>query len=95
MGKEELRSYDDHHFTVANKFEVRFLIYCQTSGCSIAHVPDQPVEVSRTVNNYVQYLRDLRERLHLTYFKRTFDQAAADRFVEETWRNFNLPDPEK
>lgn len=95
MGKEELRAQDGHQFTLANKYEVRFLLFCQASGHSVAHIPNQTVEVSRTVNNYIQYLRDLRDRLHQTYFKRTFDQVASDRFVEDTWRKYNLPDLEK
>lgn len=95
MGKEEVRAQDGHIFMVSNIFEVRFLLYCQLSDYSIAHVPDQLVEVSRAVNNFAQYIRDLRYCLRQTYFRRTFDQAAADRFVEETWRKYKLPDTEK
>jgi len=43
----------------------------------------------------VQYLRDLRQRLHDTYFTRTLDQAAAERFVEQVWSKFNLPNPDE
>jgi len=95
FGQEQLVTKDGQTLTVANKFEVRYLLFAQASGQKVARLPEQPVEVSRTVNNYVQYLRDLRKRLHDAYLTRTLDQAAAERFVGEVWRKFNLPDPEE
>ena len=53
------------------------------------------MEVSRTVNNYVQWLRDLRRRLHEAYFNRTLDQVAAERFVGQVWQRFSLPEVEE
>jgi len=87
-GKEEMRSQDAIPSPLPNKFEVRYLLYSQTYGASTTRLPDQPVEVSRTVNNYVHYLRDLRDSLRQTYFTAYLDQAAAERFVEEVWRRF-------
>jgi methylase of polypeptide subunit release factors len=95
FGKEQLVTDDRDTITVANKFEVRYLLFAQAAGHKVARLPEKPVEISRTVNNYVQYLRDLRQRLHDTYFTRTLDQAAAERFVGEVWRKFNMPDLEE
>lgn len=95
FGKEQLVTEEGETLTVANKFEVRYLLFAQAAGQKVARLPEKPVEVSRTVNNYVQYLRDLRERLRDAYFTRTLDQAAAERFAGEVWRKFNLPDPEE
>jgi hypothetical protein len=47
------------------------------------------VELLRAINDYRQYLRDLRQRLYQAYFTRTLDQSTA-----EVWRKFNLPDLE-
>lgn len=47
----------------------------QAAGQQIARLPDKPVEVSRTVNTYLQYLRQLREQLYHAYSARTLDQA--------------------
>ncbi len=91
MGKEELGTEDGQTFHAANKFEMRYILYAQGNGHTIAHVPKQAVEVSRAVTAYQQYLRDLRERLHHAYFTRTLDQNAAARFVTDTWRKLNLP----
>ena len=95
FGREELATGDGQTLIVASKFEVRYLLFAQAAGQKAARLPGKPVEVSRTVNNYVQYLRDLRERLRDTYFTRTLDQAAAERFQEEMWHKLNLPDLEE
>ena len=95
FGKHQLVTGQGKTLTVASKFEVRYLLFAQAAGEEIVRLPEQPVEVSRTVNNYVQYLRDLRQGLHNTYFTRTLDQAAAGRFVADTWRKFNLPELEE
>ena len=95
FGQEELITDDGQTLTVANKFEARYVLFAQAAGQKVARLPEKPVEVSRTVNNYVQYLRDLRQRLHDTYFTRTLDQAAAERFVGQVWSKFNLPNPDE
>jgi len=95
FGQEELITDDGQTLTVASKFEARYVLFAQAAGQKVARLPEKPVEVSRTVNNYVQYLRDLRQRLHDTYFTRTLDQAAAERFVEQVWSKFNLPNPDE
>jgi hypothetical protein len=95
FGQEQLTTEDGQTLTVASRFEVRYLLFAQAAGRKVARLPEEPVEVARTVNNYVQYLRDLRGRLRDAYFARTLDQAAAERFVGEVWRKFSLPDPEE
>ena len=95
FGREELITDDGQTLTVANKFEARYVLFAQAAGQKAARLPEKPVEISRTVRNYVQYLRDLRQRLHDTYFTRTLDQAAAERFVGQLWAKFNLPNPEE
>jgi len=92
LGKEELAADDGEVLHIANKFEARYVLFAQASGQKVARLPEEPVEVSRAVNTYVQYLRDLRERLHKAYFTRTLDQAAAERFVGDVWGKFNLPE---
>ena len=88
MGREELGASDGWMIQLANKFEVRYVLFAQANGWRVVGLPLKPVEVSRTVNNYIQYLRDLRQRLQETYYRRSLDLAAADRFVDETWRKF-------
>ncbi|MBE2233210.1 MAG: N-6 DNA methylase [Anaerolinea sp.] len=94
LGQEELATDDGQTLHVANKFEVRYVLYAQASDQTVARLPRKPVEVSRAVNTYAQYLRQLRQSLHQTYYVRTLDRTAAERFVAETWRKFNLPDVE-
>lgn len=91
FGREELAAEDGQTLQVANKFEARYLLFAQASGQKIARLPEKPVELSRAVNQYLQYLRDLQQQLYQAYFTRTLDQAAAERFAGEVWRKFNLP----
>jgi methylase of polypeptide subunit release factors len=94
MGKEELGASDGSVIQLANRFEARYVLFAQANGQRLVRLPMKPVEVSRTVNGYIQYLRDLRQRLYETYYRRTLNRAAAERFVEETWQKYSLPDPE-
>lgn len=95
FGRHNLVAEDGQTLTVDTKFEMRYLLFAQGAGQEVAQLPEKPVEVSRTVNNYIQYLRDLQQRLYDAFFTRTLDQAAAERFVQETWRKFNLPQVEE
>jgi hypothetical protein len=72
-------------------FEVRYVLYAQANGVRVAHIPDKMVEVTRTVNEYSKYLRELRTRLYEAFFRQTLDQVAANRFVDDTWRKLKLP----
>lgn len=89
--KVELATENGEKLDASNHFEAKYLIYAQACGQPVARVPLKPVEVSRTVNNYIQYLRKLSEDLNTAYYIRTLDQAAADRFVDEVWQKYKLP----
>ncbi len=91
FGKEELSDESGEKIMLNNIFEVRFVLYAQASGARVVHIPDKMVEITRSVNEYNRYLRDLRQRLYEDYFRRTLDQVAANRFVEDTWRKLKLP----
>jgi hypothetical protein len=92
FGKEELSTKDGIKILVENAYEARYVLYTQANGRRIVYLPERMVEVTRAVNEYVKYLRDLRQRLYVSYFRRALDQSAANRFVDETWRRYNLPD---
>jgi len=79
---------------VQNPAEGKFLLYAQRAGHRTAHLPQQPVEVRRTVTNYERYLRDLRKQLYEAYFRRTMDAKSADRLTQAAWERFRLPTPD-
>jgi hypothetical protein len=94
-GKEELTTADGEVLQVANKFEAHYVLYAQANGQSVARLPEKPIEVSRAVADYNQYLRGLRGELQQAYFRRTLDRGAAERFVAEAWRKLSLPESEE
>jgi len=91
FGKEELSNDTGTKIMLNNMFEVRYVLYSQVNGIRVVHMPEKMVEVTRTVNEYNRYLRDLRQRLYEAFFRRSLDQVAANRFVEDTWRKLKLP----
>jgi hypothetical protein len=77
--------------TVKTPAEGKFLLYAQKAGHTRAAVPAKPVEVSRTVANYENYLRDLRKRLYELYYRRTLDNAVAANLTQAAFDRFHLP----
>ena len=71
--------------------EGRFILYCQLAGQAVARVPAKPVEVTRTVANYENYLRNLRKSLYESYYRRTLDVAVAERLTQAAFDRFKLP----
>ena len=75
-----------------NMFEVRYVLYAQANGIALFTFPKRWWKSPALSMNIAEYLRDLRQRLYEAYFRRTLDQVAANRFVEDTWRKLKLPD---
>ncbi len=74
--------------------EGKFLVYAHRCGHRTAELPEKVVEISRTVANYEQYLRDLRNQLYDAYFRRTFDTRDAARLTQAAFDRFRLPNVE-
>lgn len=90
FGREEVMAEGGFHYQAHSKAEAKYLIYAQTAGQEVARLPAQPVEVSRTVANYEQYVRQTRDALYETYYHRTLDQKAASRFVTRAMQQLGL-----
>ena len=90
FGREEVVAEDGFHHQARSKAEAKYLIYAQAAGQEVARLPAQPVELSRTVANYEQYVRQTYDALYEAYYHRTLDQKAADRFVTSAMRRLNL-----
>lgn len=71
--------------------EGKFLLYAQRSGHRTTELPDQMVEVTRTVANYEKYLRELRKQLCEAYYRRTLDTRTAARLTQSAFDRFHLP----
>jgi hypothetical protein len=74
--------------------EGKFLLYAQRSGHRTAKLPDQTVEITRTVANYEKYLRELRKQLYDAYYRRTLDTRTAARLTQSAFDRFHLPNVE-
>lgn len=74
--------------------EGKFLLYAQRSGHRTGELPDQTVEVTRTVANYEKYLRELRKQLYDAYYRRTLDTRTAARLTQSAFDRFHLPSVE-
>jgi hypothetical protein len=92
FGREELMTEDGQTLQVSNPLEARYVLYAQANGQTVARIPQRPVEISRAVKDYEQYLRNLREQLQQAYYQRSLDRKAAERFVVDVWRRYQLPE---
>jgi hypothetical protein len=90
FGREEVVAEGGFHYQARTKHEAKYLIYAQAAGQEMARLPAQPVELSRTVANYEQYVRQTREALYEAYYRRTLDQRAASRFVSNAIQQLKL-----
>jgi hypothetical protein len=90
FGREEVVAEGGFHYQARTKHEAKYLIYAQAAGQEMARLPAQPVELSRTVANYEQYVRQTREALYGAYYRRTLDQKAASRFVNSAMQRLTL-----
>ncbi|MGA9347184.1 MAG: N-6 DNA methylase [Anaerolineae bacterium] len=90
FGREEVVAEGGFHYQARSKHEAKYLIYAQAAGQEVARLPAQPVELSRTVANYEQYVRQTRDALYEAYYRRTLDQKAASRFVNSAMQRLTL-----
>jgi len=90
FGREEVVAEGGFHYQARTKHDAKYLIYAQAAGQEMARLPAQPVELSRTVANYEQYVRQTREALYEAYYHRTLDQKAASRFVNSAMQRLTL-----
>jgi type I restriction-modification system DNA methylase subunit len=74
--------------------EGKFLVYAHGSGHRTTDLPEKVVEISRTVANYEQYLRDLRKQFYEAYYRRTLDTRTAARLTQAAFDRFRLPNVE-
>ena len=86
----------DNRFTrpVKTPAEGKFLVYTHDCGHRTAELPEKVVEISRTVANYEQYLRDLRKQFYDAYYRRTLDTRTAARLTQAAFDRFRLPNVE-
>jgi len=88
--------------TADNKFsrpvktpaEGKFLVYAHSCGHRSVALPEKVVEISRTVANYEQYLRELRKQFYEAYYRRTLDTRTAGRLTKAAFDRFRLPNVE-
>jgi hypothetical protein len=90
FGTEEVMAEGGFHYQARSKAEAKYLIYAQAAGQTVARLPVQPVELTRAVANYEQYVRQTRDALYEAYYHRTLDQKAASRFVVNTMQQLKL-----
>lgn len=80
--------------TVKTPMEAKFLVYSQLAGHKVAQIPEQTVEISRTVAHYEKYLRELRRQLYEAYYRRTLDTKTAGRLTQSAFDRLKLPNVE-
>jgi len=89
----EITGERDFKIELKTPFEAKFLLYAHKNGYTRVKMPAKVVEVSRAVNNYEKYLRELKAVFYEAYYKRTLDQQLATRLTAEAFEALELPKP--
>ena len=90
FGREEVVADGGFQYQAHSKAEAKYLLYAQAAGQEVARLPAQPVELSRTVADYEQYVRQTREALYDAYYRRSLDQKVAKRLAERAMQQLKL-----
>jgi hypothetical protein len=90
-GTYAVQSYFGYRQLVRLEIEGKFIVYAKLSGKRTVVVPLEIVEVSRTVNNYKRYLRELRQEVVNHFGSISDDRDFAEEKAKEFFRKHRLP----
>lgn len=90
-GTYAVQSYFGFRQMVRKEIEGNYLVYAKLNGKNSVVVPQEMVEVSRTVNNYKRYLRELRQEIVNHFGSISDDREFAEEKAREFFRAHRLP----
>lgn len=81
MGLQEVISEGGFKYQAPSLEGAKFLIYSQRPDSYIVNVPKDKIRVTKAIDEYERYLRDLKGELYEAFFTRTHDHKLADTLV--------------
>ena len=72
--------------------EAKYLIYAQKPDSFIVKIPKDAVSVTKAVNDYERYLRELKGKFFQAFLNATFNHKLADTLAQRVFTELGLPD---
>jgi hypothetical protein len=91
MGLQEVIAEDGFKYEAKNLEEAKFVIYSQKSNSYIVKIPKNKIALSKAVNNYEKYLKELKGKFFETFFNRVQDHKQADSLTNQVFDELGLP----
>jgi type I restriction-modification system DNA methylase subunit len=83
FGEQEVITDNGFVYKAKNPVEAKYLIYSQRPGVKKVLVPTETMPLFKTVKNYENYLRYLKDEMAKALLNRTLDQQMAERLLNQ------------
>jgi type I restriction-modification system DNA methylase subunit len=93
MGKQEVFSGNGFKYEAESMEEAKFIIYSKKIDSLIVKIPRHKTAIINAVNEYEEYLKDLKAKLFEAIFTRIHDYKRAETLAQSIIEEFGLPNP--
>lgn len=92
LGTQEVISDSGFTYQAKTVEEAKYLVYAQKPDSFIVRIPKNTAAVTKAVNDYERYLRELKGKLFQAFLNATFNYKLADTLAQRVFAELGLPD---
>ncbi len=92
LGTQEVITDSGFTYQAKTVEEAKYLAYAQKPDSFIVRIPKDMVSVTKAVNDYERYLRELKGKLFQAFLNATFNHKLADTLAQRVFTELGLPD---
>jgi len=92
LGTQEVITDSGFTYQAKTVEEAKYLVYAQKPDSFIVKIPKDTVSVTKAVNDYERYLRELKGKLFQAFLNATFNHKLADTLAQRVFTELGLPD---
>ncbi len=92
LGTQEVITDSGFTYQAKTVEEAKYLAYAQKPDSFIVKIPKDTVSVTKAVNDYERYLRELKGKLFQAFLNATFNYKLADTLAQRVFTELGLPD---
>ncbi len=92
LGTQEVITDSGFIYQAKTVEEAKYLVYAQKPDSFVVRIPKDTVAMTKAVNDYEIYLRELKGKLFQTFLNATFNHKLADTLAQRVFIEHGLPD---
>jgi len=92
LGTQEVITEAGFTYQAKTPEEAKYLIYAQQPDSFIVRIPKDTAAMTKAVNDYERYLRELKGKLFQAFLNATFNHKLADTLAQRVFTELSLPD---